>query len=197
MSKLICISGHKSSGKDTIGLMIQYLLAKKNNPALTDHYDIFKRLYPTYEKEEKSGYKIKKFADKVTESFKVITKLDYHSVCREFKEEFRIKYREYAESCKDVFGRNIWAVALFESVDMRRDKIIITDLRFKEELDFIRRYKNSIIIKKESKEEPTDQHISENDLKDFKDWDFIIPYTDNKEELLSEVQGMLETLDII
>ena len=83
---IIGISGYSGSGKDTIGLIIQYLLAKEGKPAIEDVID-----FPSANSwwlEESSQWTIKKFAYKLKVIAEILTGID----CSKFEDqEFKNK----------------------------------------------------------------------------------------------------------
>jgi len=62
-TNLIAVSGKIKSGKDLVGALIQYYIAKKIHGMTIDVYDFLE--YDSDKKEFLSGYKIVKFADKL------------------------------------------------------------------------------------------------------------------------------------
>lgn len=78
---IIGISGYSNSGKDTIGLIIQYLLAKEGKPAIEDVID-----FPSANSwwlEESSQWTIKKFAYKLKVIAEILTGID----CSKFEDQ--------------------------------------------------------------------------------------------------------------
>jgi hypothetical protein len=97
------------------------------------------------------------------------------------------------ECCRSIYG-GIWANQLAHRAAQQKSKVTITvDLRFKNEVDVIKNY-GGIIIKIERNTESIDEHQSENDLKDFKDWDLIIDNNSTLESLAKEARDMFSSL---
>jgi dephospho-CoA kinase len=97
---------------------------------------------------------------------------------------FRKYLINFAESMKRYFGKDIWAkLALKES-----QNIIISDLRFKEEYDYIKKF-NPIII------HIIDKNIKEQDI-DKLPFDFEIDNTEkNQKKLEIQIKDILKNLD--
>lgn len=148
---IIAINGYKDSGKDTVGKIINYLLI--DGEKRFESFQEFEKFYK--EGIAKYPFKIKKFATKTTEAFKVITGIDYHDLPREAKEEIRPTYVEFAETLKCVLNEDVWVKALMKhyiaaggkmiggstKYEVNKDyypKWVITDLRFPIELEAIK-----------------------------------------------------------
>ena len=114
---IIAISGKISSGKDLVGkVILYYTFCKKGfggaKASVEDCVKWLKGEYPGTLVEDMAGWQIKKFADKTTESFRLITGIDYHSISREEKEKIRPLYVKYAEGCKEIFVEDVWVNSL-------------------------------------------------------------------------------------
>lgn len=97
------------------------------------------------------------------------------------------------ECCRAIYG-GIWANQLAHRAIQQKDKVTITvDLRFKNEVEVIKD-NGGIIIKIERNTESTDEHQSENDLKDYKGWDYIIDNNSNLSSLTKEAKELFKTL---
>jgi hypothetical protein len=141
---IIGISGAINSGKDLVGEIIQILMTSKH---FTDGavFNFLGRnhLSPKID--------IKKFADKTSQAFEIITGIRYHSLDRMGKEAIRPRYVEFAEAQKEIFGDDVWVQALmhtyrprFSAIDVLNTESakitriyreeesmwVITDLRF-------------------------------------------------------------------
>ena len=71
---IIAINGYAGSGKDTLGIMVQYLLSKQGKPSIEE-------VLKNYEEnqwwlEESSGWEIKKFAGKLKDVASHLTGID-------------------------------------------------------------------------------------------------------------------------
>tara|TARA_R110000796_G_scaffold118353_2_gene231950 strand:- start:5926 stop:6612 length:687 start_codon:yes stop_codon:yes gene_type:complete len=146
---ILAVSGKINSGKDTVGKIIQII---KDLPHFTDEavLSFLDRDVPM------PKFTIKKFADKTTECFYLITGINYHKLNKEEKEKTRPKYVEFAEKQKEIFEKNVWVNALMSKykaigkgiVDCMFDKEvyhksqfpnwIITDMRFPNELKAVK-----------------------------------------------------------
>lgn len=145
MKNLISISGNgPESGKDTAGLIIQYLVCLDKN-TLAPHQMSFKEFERApVSNEIQSGWQIKKFAAKTTEAYKIITGVDFHKLNREEKELERPRYRDFANKTKEALGEDVWVDALFldhkppKLSEYHPSKWIITDCRYPQELEAVK-----------------------------------------------------------
>ena len=116
---LIGISGKIGSGKDTVGKILQYLdylKFKDLNERQTCEYFLKNNHIEGFGDSEwlnNQSYQIKKYADKTTKAFELITGINYHKLSREDKEKIRPQYVEFAEKQKEIFGEDVWVNALF------------------------------------------------------------------------------------
>ena len=118
---IIAISGKNGSGKDLIGKVMLKVMS--------DYYS--------------NNFEIKKFSQKVNDSYKIITGVDFLKINRSEKEIHREKFIKYAENVKKIFGENVWAKALLKDYSNNfTDNWIITDLRFQVEKNLIKNYTN-------------------------------------------------------
>ena len=156
---IISISGKKNSGKDTVGRIIQILIAFPK----TSTQNILRYLENWEEEEyiitDNTSWEIKKFAGKMVEAFYNITNVRYYELSREEKELHRPKVIEFSQSCKDLFGEFVWVNALmseYKAIDCKCngpgfcespgncEKLaiypnwIITDTRFPNELKAVK-----------------------------------------------------------
>ena len=149
---VIAINGRISSGKDTIGSIIQYLLSGKNVS------------YSTWLlMEERNNWKIKKFAYKLKEIAFILTGVDIEKFeDQDFKNKIMppewnsfgkpVTYRYFlqtlgTECLRDHLNTNVWVNALFSEYT-EDSKWIITDLRFPNELKKVKE-KDGITIRVE------------------------------------------------
>jgi len=88
---------------------------------------------------------IKKFADCVSKSYHAITGVYFKHLVGEEKEKERPKFSLFAETCKKVFGNDIWLNNLFKERIKKEDVWVITDVRFENELEYLRSI-NALII---------------------------------------------------
>jgi energy-coupling factor transporter ATP-binding protein EcfA2 len=147
---IIGLIGQNCVGKSTVAKIIQYLMAEKNQNKYTDYskitfsiyeflegkdvYDTIHKSFYSYTNSisEDSKWQIKKFATGVNECYKIIAGIDFHSLNREDKEKERPKFIEFAESCKKIFGKDVWAKREFKDYNSESN-IIFDDVRFYEE----------------------------------------------------------------
>ncbi len=117
----VFISGKRCTGKDT--------LAKKIH-SLADNTII------------------DSFANLVKYEISVKYNLDYNKLINDY--EYKCKYRQiliqYAEAQKKNHGTDIWVKRLIDKYNTEKHIIIVTDLRFKVELEYIKKINAKYII---------------------------------------------------
>jgi len=97
------------------------------------------------------------------------------------------------ECCRAIYG-GIWANQLAVRAAQQKDKVTITvDLRFKNEAKVITD-NGGITIRIDRKRDSIDEHQSEIDLKDYKDWNLIIDNNSSLESLAKEAEDVFRTL---
>lgn len=152
MQKIIAITGLKRSGKDTIANYLR------------DNY----------------GYTIFRFAEPIKKV--IILLMEYANISKddienylEFDKEVVIpelnaSYRQLAQTLGTEWGReqidqDFW-VNLLNFTIKDNDKVVISDLRFESEVDFIKTKKSYIIKVYRGDDEIKDEHISEQGIDD-------------------------------
>ncbi len=96
------------------------------------------------------------------------------------------------ECFRDLIHPDIWANALFADYS-KKDKYIVTDMRFKNELEKIKSVDNDhFLIRIDRPGVATSTHISEISLDDYEDWDFKIVNNGSIDDLLIQVKLMLD-----
>lgn len=170
---LIGICGSKQSGKDTVG---KYL-----------------------EKHLKGSVNKLKFATPVVDIANILTGIDFYTDYEKVKEtklpEFNLKGREILQYIGTEFGRTlcnkVWINRLNDKINPKYDHTIITDVRFKNEAEFIIS-KGGILVKVIKDDNINDDvHLSEHDLDNFNDYNCIILNTETLEILEEKVKEFI------
>ena len=174
--KIIAIVGKKGSGKDTIGNIIkeldpefqQYSFAMPIKKVITDVFGIpNSQLEGRKEKETP----IKRWNNKSP----------------------RDLMKDVGDVFKEKFGKDIWIKILFDNIK-NEDKVVITDLRFKNEYDECR--KNGVFIIKVVRPEinSSDTHVSETELDNISDskYDAFILNSGTIEDLKPTIEKILK-----
>ncbi len=142
---IIGLMGQKGSGKDTVGLY------------MCQHY----------------GFTRVSFADALKRTVKDLLGVEYDGVD---KEEYLPPYDSTRRELWQAFGvaargvyADIWAQAAFRNVDMTKN-IVVTDVRFKNEVDYIRNCPvQSVLLRVTRDSDSDDAHVSE------MEWRSIVP----------------------
>lgn len=141
----------------------------------------------------------KAFADKMKLCCAIITDTPIkHWYMQSMKSQnvknWNIEYRQFmqlfgTEACRRNIVDDIWVRALLDNYNSCFSWII-TDIRFKNELNEVKN-RNSILIKIERELSDRLIHQSETDLDDYYDWDYIIQNDSTKEDLIEKVKSIL------
>ena len=196
---IIGIMGKAGSGKDTIGLFIQHLLATHGTVkryafanALKDQISLFLGI-PRYDLNDEN-YKKSLFINKndlstCMDGFQKNKPEEYWTL-REFMQYFGTDVMQKA------FGKNVWINKVNNKIIKDNTMYaIITDVRFKSEYDYIKN-NNGVIIKVVNPNlESTDTHISENDLNDVEvDYCINNDWKNYPDQIYKEVYGITKQI---
>ena len=177
----IFLSGKRCSGKDTCARLIQSCFSTSVIDAFANmvRFEISKMYHLEYER----------------------LLYDY-----EYKNEHREKMIIHAESEKSVHGHDFWAKKLIEKYENDIRIIIVSDLRFEEEYEYIRQHtSNSIFIRISSTNNikkhrgwiytpRIDDHISETGLDHIK-WFHHIHNDGTLDELQLQINSIIHKID--
>ena len=103
---------------------------------------------------------------------------------------------------REGFNNNIHVAATLGSIK-ENEKIIITDVRFPNELEAIKKHNgitiriNRGLVERTGKMIQEPEHISENALDNYNDWDYVIENNGTIEELIEQVKKILIKEEII
>lgn len=182
---LIGVSGYSNSGKDTVGMIIQYLKCSNVGnvsieEAIADYED------HEWWLEEQSGWSIRKFSFKLKLIASILTGIDIEKFeDQEFKKSYLdnqwskhglpVTVREFLQTLgtdclRDKITNNIWVNALFSDytkIEYDDDEQpeypnwIITDVRFPNEVSRIKEKGGILIRITRPGVEPANKHDSE------------------------------------
>jgi len=94
------------------------------------------------------------------------------------------------EVARDSFGADIWVNSAFRQIQSKNLKnIVITDVRFQNEIEAIRKYGGKLIKIKSNRTITNDDHVSEQDLPDSK-FDSIVINNGTIEDLYISVEKL-------
>ncbi len=210
---IIGISGRKQSGKDTVAKMLQYFslpdvsytrvnqISYEKWIELERHKSL--QIFKDYSVDQCSEYNIIRYADKVKDIVCILLNCSRNDLENEtFKSTpalFGYTPRELLQLVGTDFGRNmihrnIWIKLTLDDYTENNDWII-PDVRFKNEIDEIKRRSGVIIrvIRPSLKFE--DKHESETDLTDDGGYyDYVIENDSDIDELLEKVSEIYDEI---
>ena len=197
---IIGVSGYSGSGKDLVGTMIQFLASRNNaKVSLEDILDF--PINHEYWLEEQSGWEIKKWAGKLKTIASMLTGIPVEKFeDQQFKKtdlgpEWDMTVRDFlqklgTDAVRDGLHSNAWVNALMSDYTSE-SKWVITDTRFPNEAEAIRK-KDGIMIRVErSGVKPINNHPSETGLDDYT-FDHVIKNNGSIEDLLLKVKSILQ-----
>ena len=197
---IIGVSGYSGSGKDLVGTMIQFLASRNNaKVSLEDILDF--PINHEYWLEEQSGWEIKKWAGKLKTIASMLTGIPVEKFeDQEFKKtdlgpEWDMTVRDFlqklgTDAVRDGLHSNAWVNALMADYT-NESKWVITDTRFPNEAEAIRK-KDGILIRVERPGvKPINNHPSETGLDDYT-FDHVIKNNGSIEDLLLKVKSILQ-----
>ena len=186
--KIIGISGKKQSGKDTI-----YRVAR----------DIFTELDPKVRVGRVA------YADALKAEVSEITgfRTDY---IEENKDRFRALLQVWGtEFRREFHGYDYWIQKMGDiltSSEPHYDILFITDVRFKNEAEYIKEMDGQVlrVVRRSPETYHTlqdmpelDNHATENDMDDYIDYDYTINNDKSPDDLVKSVRDMLATLGLL
>lgn len=208
---IIGVNGYAGSGKDTIGKIVQYICSKETKISI----DVVSSGYKLHEwwLEEKSGWQIKKFADKLKDIASLLLGINKENFeDQDFKKtslgsqwDF-LSVRDFlqklgTDGLRNGLHPNVWVNALFADYNCAPadrapggwdcDNWIITDTRFPNEAKAIKE-KGGIVIRIDRPGiKPINNHPSEIALDDWK-FDYKIANASDLVALTFTVKKILE-----
>ena len=207
---IISISGKKGSGKNTVASIFQliksegYIEIKSsyNEPYNQSIERIIKSNLATPLLELSSGWEQKSFAYKIKQCVSLITGCTLKQLeSQEFKQSMwnDISYREFMQKLGTEVGRNIyeniWVDALLQ--EYTEDKNwLITDTRFPNEMETLRKY-NTVFIKVICEDcETVDTHVSETAIDHYKFKNIISAKKGDIKSLINQTQELINKLEL-
>jgi hypothetical protein len=191
--KIIALSGKKRSGKDTIYVEARHYFAEQDyeDKGYKDHGTSIGRVG---------------FADPLKHEVSEVTGFTT-SFIEEHKQEFRTLLQVWGTDFRRCFcGSDYWINkmdAIIKKSAKFYDILFVTDLRFKNEANFIKSVGGFVVhVERRVQEDPeaTDQshtHVSEKDMDDYSDFDYVLNNDKTEPELRESIGKMLDTLKIL
>ena len=199
---LIGISGKKQVGKSTSGIILDYIYKYAGeDPAFLSPYvkeEVIKRIYHT----EHYTHYLKSFASVLKSMASDLCNVQGDYEDGKFKSEIdpitglthREVLQKIGESMRNTFGDDIWIKSLFsEGYDPKYDTWIITDVRYKNEADYIKD-KGGILIRINRNTGYNDNHKSEIDLDDYNKFDYIVDNNGTIDQLVDKIVDIYNDL---
>jgi len=184
--KIIALSGKKQSGKDTV-----YLEACQYFSELEDQKIRCGRVG---------------FADPLKHEVSVATGFRTDFI-EEHKQGFRTLLQVWGTDFRrQFFGNDYWINKMDEIIKKSTeffDVMFITDLRFKNEADFVKDAGGYVVrVERRSfnsypESDTSERHISEHDMNDYSEFDYVLNNDKTQDELRESIGKMIDTLKII
>ena len=221
---IIGISGYSNSGKDTVGLIIQYLIANASNPKNPIAVPIEKIAENPSEYQEvledSSGWEIRKFASKLKDIASHLTGIDsedfedqefkktnlpreWWTTCDEGHQPMTVRdflQKLGTDALRNGLHPNVWVNALMADYVKDEDgdlpNWVITDCRFPNEAKAIKDKGGIIIRADRAGVEPINNHASEIGLDGWK-FDYKIVNSSDILDLMISVKNILKFHKII
>ena len=212
---ILGISGRISSGKDTVGQIIQYL----TDESINKFYTFEQWAVETYNGQDTTKWQIKKFAAKMKQCVNIITGIPVEDLENiDIKNSLigedwgDITYRKLLQLLGTEVGRciheNFWINALFSrytktalnwDVDGNTTveaypNWIITDCRFENEIDAINIRDGITIRLQRNSQNVVSDHTSETALDNYSNFDYVI---DNSNTTINELISIVREILII
>lgn len=187
MSKIIIgIAGGKRSGKDTAA---KFLVDNFEFNQISFAKPLKRHLYilnPWVKSDD--GFTVLRYQS-------IIDSIGEDRAKEEYKEVRRLQQIYGTEVIRDEFGVDAWVDLAFKKIEEKGlERVVVSDVRFPNELYAISQESNSFLIKiKSSRVKSGDSHASEQDLPD-KAFDFIIENNGTVEEYLEQVRLAYESI---
>ena len=171
--------GNKGCGKDTLA---DYLVEEKQfikysfaNPVK----EIAKIMFNLNEEQLNGNLK-----EVIDERWGISPRVMFQRIGTEFG-QYKI-YELFPELKNKIPSRKLWLVLFEKFLEDNKDKnIVIADVRFNHEVEYLKRLKFNI-IKINKNNNKNDSHISETEINLIKDIDYIINNNHSKEDLYAE-----------
>lgn len=212
---IVGITGHKGSGKDTVACIWRYIYNLNKRGFSYDYIISGVDYLPFINNSDKNSdpFRIVHFADPLREVVSIITGVSPEELQNpltkdsEILPDFKICEREVTaretlqyigtDLFRNQVDKNVWVNALFHRIDPFNKDYIIPDVRFSNEIDAIRKYEDSIIIKMERISSFEDKHISETALDDYNTFDYIIHNNGSFADLIVQVYDTMKKSNVI
>lgn len=193
--KIIALSGKKRAGKDSV---YEAVVKYYEDTRLMNEIDPVTGV----PKIGRVG-----FADALKHEVSEITGFRAEFI-EEHKQRFRSLLQVWGTEFRRHFcGNDYWINKMAEILEKSKDHfdlIFITDLRFKNEAEFVKG-NGGYVVKVERRQvsykdlselEGPDDHVSENDMNDYSNFDYVLNNDKTQEELAKAVEEMILTLKI-
>ena len=189
---IIGLAGKSGSGKDTVGMYIYDFMCYRCKSLKKDSFaNVLKKVFYKL-----TGIRTDKDKNKIVSELQIFEdKKELLYDIKDFtKRELLIKT---AEAITSVYGKDFFVNYLFDRHKFTK-KLIITDVRFKNEFKKIRE-KNGFVVKVVRDNIKSMDNYTEKDLDNLTNdmYDYVLYNNGNYEDLKRNTISMLETLKLI
>ena len=191
--KIIALSGKKRSGKDTVYVEACHYLAE---------HDFIEKGY----KDHGTAMGRVGFADPLKHEVSEATGFTT-SFIEEHKTEFRTLLQVWGTDFRRCFSGSDYWINKMDDIIKKSSKfydiLFVTDLRFKNEAEFIKSIGGYVVnVERRVQEDPeeddmTHTHVSEKDMDDYSYFDYVLNNDKTEPELRESIGKMFLTLKIL
>jgi hypothetical protein len=207
---LIGVNGFAGSGKDTIGLIVQYIFSMDKQGASIEQVCADPESHAWW-LEEQSGWEVRKFAGKLKDIASHLTGIEIENFeDQEFKKTLlgpewnNMTVREFlqklgTDALRDGLHPNTWVNALmadYKETDEYSPDWIITDVRFPNEAQAIKDNGGIMIRVDKPGVEAINNHPSETSLNDWK-FDYKVVNISDIYTLKTTIENILKHANIL
>lgn len=211
--KVIALTGRAGSGKDTAAALLQFMTASGMathsilidslmkdyqampfstwNPSgpVSHHFHVFKFAWPVY---QVIGILLNRSPDEIMSDSTFKNKVQYQGLTGR-----QLLQKIGTECFRDVLGESVWCDVMHKNLVQDIPGAIISDLRFTNEAEFLKKHHNAVIIKLVGRNNGTPQdHPSESQIDSITP-DYTILNDKGYEYLAWQLEKVCKKLNIL
>ncbi len=187
---IIGLGGHAGSGKDTIGNQLVKILNGQRFAFADELKNTAYDINPLIDIKIKHRYYIL-YKKEPVYLRNIVDQLGWDEA-KKHPEVRRFLQRFGTEGCREHFGYNIWTNTLWNNVEKLdiNQPIIITDSRFDNEIQSIKKHHGHLIWLKRNGIGPVNSHVSDNNTEYL--FDYIVENNSTPDNVAKEIIQLLK-----